>query len=119
MSTRASIAIDTVPATAPRAGKSRPSSVVPLGAGTADDRDLGGKAASLNRLARLGRPIPPGFCLAASAYRAWIDAVVDRAAFAAAVAALPDEGARGEIADLLERTPTPAGVGEELKTALD
>jgi phosphoenolpyruvate synthase/pyruvate phosphate dikinase len=92
--------------------------VVALGAAPIGDPDLGGKAASLDRLARSGYPIPPGFCLTAAAYRALFAAVGDPSALAAAVAALPDDDARLAIVHQLEATPMPAAAGEALALAL-
>ena len=59
--------------------------------------DLGGKAASLDRLARSGYRIPPGFCLTAAAFREQLAAVADPGGLAAAIAALPHENARCAI----------------------
>lgn len=91
---------------------------VRLGDAREGDRDLGGKAASLDRLSRLGRPIPPGFCVSAAAYRAWFDSVEDPNAVAAAVARLPDEDARLAVTEALEATTTPAGVRAAVDEAL-
>ncbi len=98
------------------AGSSR--FVVALGAASPDDPQLGGKGSSLNRLAQLGRPIPPGFCLSAQAYRAWVAAVPDPEALAGAVAGLPDEAARSEIESALASTPTPSEVSRAVHDAL-
>lgn len=97
----------------------RPSFVVRLGAARPDDPDLGGKAASLDRLARLGYPIPPGFCLTAAACRALLASVDDPAALADAIGALPDESARIAIVARLEATPTPVAVTAALRAGLD
>lgn len=85
--------------------------------GTTDD--VGGKAASLDRLARLGFLVPPGFCLTTSAFRAHLAAIAERTALAEALEALPDEEARSIITDLVRDTPVPSGVGDALKVALD
>ena len=45
-----------------------------LGAGAGGAETLGGKGASLDRLARLGFRIPPGFCLTTAAFRAQLEA---------------------------------------------
>jgi phosphoenolpyruvate synthase/pyruvate phosphate dikinase len=92
--------------------------VVALGAAPIGDPGLGGKAASLDRLARSGYPIPPGFCLTAAAYRALLAAVDDPAALADAIAALPDDEARLAIVHQLEATPMPGEVGAALAVAL-
>jgi phosphoenolpyruvate synthase/pyruvate phosphate dikinase len=44
-----------------------------IGSATGDSAALGGKGASLDRLARLGFPVPPGFCLTTAAFRAQLD----------------------------------------------
>ncbi len=97
---------------------SRQPYVVTLGAAPIGDSDLGGKAASLDRLARSGYPIPPGFCLTAAAFRSYVDGVGDPVGFAAAIAALPDEEARTSIVRQLEATPTPAAVVRALAGGL-
>src|SRR3954463_9498907 len=84
--------------------------VVELGRARPDDRDLGGKASSLTGLALLGKPIPPGFCLTAAAYRAWLAGVEDARSLAAAIGRLPDGAARAEVVERLEATPTPEAV---------
>ena len=97
---------------------SRQPYVVTLGAAPIGDPDLGGKAASLDRLARSGYPIPPGFCLTAAAFRSYVDGVADPDGLVAAIAALPDEDARTSIVRQLEATPTPVAVVEALAGGL-
>jgi len=80
--------------------------------------ELGGKAASLDRLARSGYPIPPGFCLTAAAFRTHLAAVPDPDGLTAAIAHLPDEDARSTVVAALESTPTPAVVVEAIRTGL-
>lgn len=91
---------------------------VVLGGARPGDPSLGGKGASLERLARLGRPIPPGFCITAESYRRWIDAATDPAALAAAIGRLPDAAAREEIVERLAATPTPQPVVAAVATDL-
>ena len=91
---------------------------VALGEARPDDRSLGGKGASLDRLARLGRPIPPGFCVTAASYRAWLASVADRGALGAAVTRLPDPAARDEIVAQLSAAATPDPVRDAVATAL-
>jgi rifampicin phosphotransferase len=95
-----------------------PRLVVPLGGARLDDPDLGGKAASLNRLARRGYMIPPGFCVTAAAYRCWLDSVTDREALADAIGRLPDVDARTEIDACLAATPVPAAVADAIQAGL-
>lgn len=48
-----------------------------LGQASGETAALGGKGASLDRLARLGFLVPPGFCLTTAAFRARSDAAVE------------------------------------------
>jgi rifampicin phosphotransferase len=98
---------------------SRHASVVTLGTAPIGSADLGGKAASLDRLARAGYPIPPGFCLTAAAFREHLGSVADPEALACAIAALPDEEARCVIVDALEATPTPRSVGSAIGAGVE
>jgi pyruvate,water dikinase len=95
-----------------------PRFVVPLGGARLDDPDLGGKAASLNRLARLGYTIPPGFCVTAAGYRSWLDSVADPDGLTGAIGRLPDGGARAEIEAFLAATPVPVAVADAIRTGL-
>ena len=98
---------------------SRHAFVVSLGAAPIGAADLGGKAASLDRLARAGYPIPPGFCLTAAAFREHLGSVADPAALRSAIAGLPDEEARCAIVNALEATPTPRSVGSAISGGLE
>ncbi|HYN68659.1 MAG TPA: PEP/pyruvate-binding domain-containing protein [Candidatus Eisenbacteria bacterium] len=49
-----------------------------LGAAEGDPAALGGKAASLDRLAKLGFRVPPGFCLTTHAFEAQVRAVASQ-----------------------------------------
>ncbi len=80
---------------------------------------VGGKAASLDRLARLGFLVPPGFCLTTSAFGAHVAAIGAAAPLNDALAALPDEAARATVINLVRDTPTPPLVFEALRIALD
>ena len=79
---------------------------------------VGGKAASLDRLARLGFLVPPGFCLTTSAFAAHIAAICEVAPLSDALAALPDEAARSTVIGLVKETPTPPLICDALRTAL-
>ncbi|MGH2407765.1 MAG: PEP/pyruvate-binding domain-containing protein [Candidatus Limnocylindrales bacterium] len=86
-----------------------------LGDASADPAVLGGKGASLQRLAAAGFDVPPGFCVTAEAFRAHL-AAPDRATRAAAAAArLPEDAARRELVALVTDEPLPL----ELRVALD
>lgn len=80
---------------------------------------LGGKAASLDRLAKLGYAVPPGLCLTADAFRTQLAAVVagDTGA-AAALATLPDESARVALVAAFEATPTEPALSTALGDAV-
>jgi rifampicin phosphotransferase len=97
---------------------SRQPFVATLGQAPIDAVDLGGKAASLDRLARSGYPIPPGFCLTAAAFRTYLAGAPDRTGLAAAIASLPDEDARCAIVRALEATPTPVAVRDAIGAAI-
>ena len=76
---------------------------------------VGGKAASLDRLARLGFRIPPGFCLTTAAFDVQLEAI-ERAR--EVLAALPDEAARRRITEAMERAPIEPGLAAELDEAV-
>jgi phosphoenolpyruvate synthase/pyruvate phosphate dikinase len=83
-----------------------------LGAVDGDVRLVGGKAASLDRLARLSFTIPPGFCLTTDAFHAQLG---DIEGAAGDLAALPDEAAR----ERLTRRFAEAPLGPAVRGALD
>ena len=80
---------------------------------------LGGKAASIDRLARLGVATPPGFCITTDAFRReLLDGPMHDAA-AHALAALPDEGARLALTALAIDAPLTRAFGAALTASLD
>ena len=79
---------------------------------------VGGKAASLDRLARLGFRVPPGFCLTTAAFAAHLAAVAERAPLREAIDALPAEAARLTVAELVRETPMPSALSDALRVAL-
>ena len=81
-------------------------------------RAVGGKAASLDRLARLGFLVPPGFCLTTAAFSAHVAAIAAAKPLSDALAALPDETARATVVDLVRDSPTPPPICDALRTAL-
>lgn len=83
-----------------------------LGVFQGDVTHVGGKAASLDRLARLGFRIPPGFCLTTAAFDAQL------ASIPGAVADLEDLGDEVVRARLIDRFET-APVEEAVARALD
>ena len=84
----------------------------------ADGQAFGGKAASMDRLARLGFNIPPAFCLATEAFEAHLAGIPERDAFVGAIGRLPDEGARATVVRLVETSAMPALVSDALSEAV-
>ena len=84
----------------------------PLGA-------VGGKAASLDRLAREGFLIPPGFCVTTASFNAHLADIAGRTPLRASLDALPDEGARRTVVELVRDTELPEAVSVALRGALD
>lgn len=83
-----------------------------LGAAADEGHRLGGKARSLDRLARLGFTIPPGFCITTDAFAAHLATIPGAAAD---ITALPEEAARERLAGAFEATP----LGPDLLRSLD
>ncbi len=67
-----------------------------LGAVEGDAALVGGKGASLDRLARLGFRIPPGFCLTTQAFETQVPSI---AGVQALLVALPGEAARARLTE--------------------
>jgi rifampicin phosphotransferase len=80
---------------------------------------LGGKAASIDRLARLGVATPAGFCITTDAFRRELLDGPMRDAAARALAALPDEGARRTLVAMATDATLTSTFGSALTTALD
>jgi pyruvate,water dikinase len=80
---------------------------------------LGGKGAGLDRLARLGFPIPPGFCLATTAYERYFDLHGLDARVTELSHRLPDESARQELAGLAHSYPLPSEVADLLRQGIE
>ena len=80
---------------------------------------LGGKAASIDRLARLGVATPPGFCITTDAFRRELLDGPMREAAARALANLPDEGARRTLVALATDAVLSGKFGSALEAALD
>lgn len=90
-----------------------------LGDATGGSDLLGGKAASIDRLARLGVATPPGFCITTDAFRQeLLDGPMGDAA-ARALADLPDEGARLALTALAIDAPLTRELGLALAASLD
>lgn len=86
-----------------------------LGAVAGDSTLVGGKAASLDALARLGFRIPPGFCLTT---RAFDRQLASFPMAADALGRLPDEGARSALTMAFEHGDLHADVAAALSAAV-
>ncbi|HET9346702.1 MAG TPA: PEP/pyruvate-binding domain-containing protein, partial [Candidatus Limnocylindrales bacterium] len=80
---------------------------------------VGGKAASLDRLARGGFLVPPGFCLTTAAFGVHVEEIAARAPLREALGALPDESARRVVVELVRDTALPARLATALATELE
>jgi pyruvate,water dikinase len=78
----------------------------------------GGKAASLDWLARTGFLIPPGFCVTTAAFRAHLEGLSAAVGFEEALRALPDEPARATVAETVRGSPLPDDVAGALRGAV-
>ncbi len=80
---------------------------------------VGGKGASLARMARAGFPVPPGFLVTTDAYRAFVETKALQAAIVelAKNAARPSEDISKEIRALFERVSIPPDVLHEIQRA--
>ena len=82
-----------------------------LGSATSGPERLGGKAASLDRLARMGFRIPPGFCLTTDAFHAQV-ATIDSGV------GHGEEGWPGDLARLIAAEPVIPDLAEQLAAAV-
>ena len=80
---------------------------------------VGGKAASLDRLARDGFLIPPGFCITTTAFVAHLAEIAARAPLRECLDALPAERARRAVVELVRDTALPPPVAAALRSGLD
>lgn len=80
--------------------------------------EVGGKAQSLDRMLRMGLPVPPALCVPVAAHRAYLadGGLAERAGELRA--RLPDEDARAELAALAHAAPLPAALRAALERAL-
>ncbi len=74
-----------------------------LGRGIPDPSLLGGKAAGLDRLLRLGFPAPPGFCVTTAAYVHYLEEANLQMRIAELTSRLPASEAREALVDLTRR----------------
>lgn len=88
--------------------------------GAAGDAALvGGKGASLDRLVRHGFLVPPAFCVTTTAFREHVAGAGAPGAITAALAGLPNEEARVELATLVEGAPMPGPVRDALDGSVE
>jgi pyruvate,water dikinase len=83
------------------------------------DALLGGKAASLERLLRMGAPTPPAFCLTTDAFGAHLAAEAHAGEARAAISRLPDAAAAATLTTLLLEAPLPARLAAQVEVGLD
>ncbi|MBI2762237.1 MAG: hypothetical protein HYX54_00545 [Chloroflexi bacterium] len=86
-----------------------------LGVDEAGVAHVGGKAASLDRLARLGFRIPPGFCLTTAAFGAQLASIPGALAD---LEGLGDEAVRGRLIGRFETAPVEEAVARALDEAV-
>jgi rifampicin phosphotransferase len=79
---------------------------------------IGGKGASLDRLAGFGFRIPPGFCLTTDAFAAQVATLPGSDRFAADPAALGDPATRAALVDAMIAGPLAPAVAAELQAPL-
>jgi pyruvate,water dikinase len=93
--------------------------VLALDAGPATLLKVGGKGVSLARMASVGLPVPPGFLIATSAYRAFVETKALQASIVALATdtARPRERNSADIRALFERVSIPPDVVREIKHA--
>jgi phosphoenolpyruvate synthase/pyruvate phosphate dikinase len=89
-----------------------------LGGTDLDVARLGGKGASLNRLAQAGFRIPPGFCLTTDAFAAQIATIPGARVLADDPLALADEPTRTALVEAMLGGPLAASVADALREPL-
>jgi pyruvate,water dikinase len=90
-----------------------------FGSARGDATTMGGKAASLDRLARLGFAVPPGFSLTTAAFDAHLAAIAELGPVADALSRLPEDPARVAVVTAVTDVPLPEPVSAALRTAVD
>jgi phosphoenolpyruvate synthase/pyruvate phosphate dikinase len=101
----------------------KPNFIVPLADASAGLSQVGGKGASLARLAAAGLPVPPGFHITTAAYRRFVtEHGLQEQILAAVSAATPDqpatlEEASNRIGKLFAQSALPDDIAEEIRRA--
>jgi pyruvate,water dikinase len=97
--------------------------VLPLADSAATLEQVGGKGASLARMAAAGLPVPPGFHITTAAYRRFVaENGLQDAILAAVQGVAPDQPATldeaaAQISRLFAANPMPAGIAEAVRRA--
>ncbi|MBN2004029.1 MAG: pyruvate, phosphate dikinase [Anaerolineae bacterium] len=97
--------------------------ILPLADASAELAQVGGKGASLARLATTGLPVPPGFHVTTAAYRRFVEENALQphilAALEAAVVTQPDtlEAASAQIRDRFTQAAIPPAIAGEIRAA--
>jgi len=100
-----------------------PDFILPLSDASAGLSQVGGKGASLARLAAAGLPVPPGFQITTAAYRRFVvEHGLQEQILAAVSAATPDqpatlEEASGRIEQLFAQNAMPGDIAEAIRRA--
>ena len=103
--------------------QAKPNFILPLSDTSAGLSEVGGKGASLARMAAAGLPVPPGFHITTAAYRSFVAKhELKEQILAAASAATSDqpvtlEEASSQIAKLFAQHVMPDDVAEEIRQA--
>ena len=90
-----------------------------LGDATSGPEALGGKAASLDRLGRLGFRIPPGFCLTTHGFRAQLASMPEASGVLDRLTATGDVRLGAALAAAIVAAPIVPAISEPLARALD
>ncbi len=90
-----------------------------FGEGSSHPSSLGGKGSGLDRLARLGFPVPPGFCLTTTAYHRYLSVHTLGPRIEELSSRLPDESARQELAALAHTFEFPPDLAETIRMGLE
>ena len=89
-----------------------------LGSAEGGPDELGGKAASLDRLGRFGFRIPPGFCLTTTAFRTQFAALPEARVVLQSLIETGDTALGTELASILAESPLAQPIADALEPAL-
>jgi len=103
--------------------QAKPNFILPLSDASAELQQVGGKGASLARLAAAGLPVPPGFYITMAAYHRFVaEHKLQEQILAAVSSATPDqpatlEEASSRVGKLFTRHAMPDDIAEEIRRA--